>query len=147
MEINAQQSLGTWSLGIKRLTSGGAPINDIHSDASALDESGQMHDVTVRQVGLGRYRAGVPLADHQNLTLRLRDQDHDKLKVMHYHRPYPAEYRLSSKLPPALANLESIEPTSIRSGITPVRRRKPVSHYFYLAAFACLWVGILLRRV
>lgn len=147
LEINDQQSLGIWSLDIKRLTSGGVPIGDIHWDASSMDESGQMNEVTVRQVGLGRYRAEVSLAEHKSLTLRLRDQDHDKLKVLHYHRPYPAEYRLSSKLPPALSNLTSIEPASIRADITPIRRRKPVSHYFYLAAFACLWAGILLRRV
>jgi hypothetical protein len=103
--------------------------------------------VPVDEIGLGRYRARVPLSNHERLTLRLRDCDHDKLKVLQYHRPYPAEYRLSRTLRPALAQLESITPKTIRNDLTPERRRKSIAHYVYFGALACLLGSILMRRL
>ncbi len=147
LQVSNQKNAERWHLNIKRTAASGAPVNDVTWDASALDENGKMHDVAIKEIGLGRYETQIDLADHQRLTLRVRDRDSDKLKVLHYHRPYPAEYRLSDALPPSLAKLPSITPDTVRDEITPQRRRRSIAHWAYFAALFCLLGSILLRRI
>jgi len=147
LQVNQQQNADAWDLEIERTADNGAPVSGIHWDASALDEHAALHEVAVEEVGLGRYRAHVALEGHESLTLRLRDRDHDKQKVLHFHRPYPAEYRLSQALPPTLKEIRPITPASIREDLTLERRRRSVAHWAYFAAMACLLAGVLVRRL
>lgn len=147
LQVNQQQNADSWDLEIERTADNGAPVSGIHWDASALDEHAALHEVAVEEVGLGRYRAHVALEDHESLTLRLRDRDHDKQKVLHFHRPYPAEYRLSQALPPTLKELRPITPASIREDLTPEHRRRSVAHWACFAAITCLLAGVLVRRL
>ena len=89
LQVDGEHDEQQWNLNIRRTATSGAPVNDIHWEALVLDELGQSLDVQVEQVGLGAYHARVPLEGHRRLTLRLRDRDHDKLKVLHYDRAYP----------------------------------------------------------
>ena len=145
--VSEQQTAEGWQLAIQRTAGNGAPVSDIHWEAAALDEQAAIHPVAIEEFGLGRYRARIPLQNHERLTLRLHDRDHDKLKVLHYHRPYPAEYRLSQTLAPAMQQLASITPGTIRENLTSQRTRRSIVHYAYLAALACLLAGILMRRI
>ncbi len=147
LQVNQTESSGDWNLRITRNSPNGTPISDINWEAAALDENGQLQELPVKQTGLGSYQMKLSLANHQRLTLRLRDRDHDKLKVLHYHRPYPAEYRLSRELPPVLSALSSVTPETIREGILPQPRRMAIEHYAYFAALLFLVASIVVRRI
>jgi hypothetical protein len=112
-----------------------------------LDDSGQAEKVAVRETGLGRFEAIVPLAGRDRLTVRLRDSDHDRTSIQHYHRPYPAEYRLDCAVPQALVALPSIAAESITADISPQIIRRPIANDAYFAALGCMLMSILLRRV
>ena len=147
MLIQHNRNASLWNLDIQRSGTDDSPISGIQWDASAVDETGQIHEIRVQETGLGRYRAQVPLQAHKHLAVRLRDVDHDKTKVLHFNRPYPAEYRLSRELPGAIAALSTIPLDDIRADMTLQRRRQSISHYACLAALICLWGSVLLRRL
>jgi hypothetical protein len=111
-----------------------------------LDDNGQVRDVDVRPVGLGQYRARIPLRDCSRLTLRLLDVEHDAVKLLHYQRPYPTEYRLQRDQDPALAALPAFEPARVRAEIPRAARRSSAVPALALAALGCLLGGVLLRR-
>lgn len=147
LHLGTSNDTKKWSLDITRTAANGTPVSGIAWDASVLDENGKKRAVQIEQVGLGRYQASIPLESHRQLSLILRDKDHEKMKVVHFHRPYPKEYRLGNKRPESIAKLSPIAASEIRGGFEPERRRKSVSHFAYFAALACLLLGILLRRV
>ena len=138
---------GEWVLNIERRGPDNAPVSLINWNAQVLDENGTTQDVKVRETGLGRYEARVPLGNRKHLSLRLHDKDHDKLEVKHYHAPYPAEYRLQSKAPEALLALTGYTPDQITAGLKPAEQLKPITHWFAWTALLSLLLGVMLRRV
>jgi hypothetical protein len=125
----------------------GEPINGIDWDAEVTNSYNQQAKVNVREIGLGRYTATIPLADEQQLTLRLLDRDFDVLKALHWRRPYPAEYSLAQPASPALEQLMEFHPSMVREGLQAEPQRKAVAHYAYFTALVLLLTGILLRRL
>lgn len=138
---------GTWKLNIERVDERGVPVTGIQWDAAVLSADGKTEPVGVEQVGLGAYAAQVPLDGRRRLTLRLRDRDYDKMKVQHFHAPYPAEYELARTVPEPLTRLTAIESSAIRADLPPQRRRGLIQDWTCFVALACLLGGILLRRV
>jgi hypothetical protein len=132
---------------IERRGDDGAPVSGIAWNAQALDENGNTQDVAIRETGLGRYEARIPLGTRKHLSLRMHDRDHDKLDVKHYHAPYPAEYRLNGKTPDSMLALLRYEPPAIVAGLAPVAQLKPVGHWFAWSALLALLGGVLLRRI
>lgn len=147
MQVTQTQDAENWRIDIVRNSADGSPITGIQWDAMASNTIGKQTNVEVEEVGLGRYRAELPFNDATQLTLRLRDTDYEKQRVLTYNRPYPPEYRLSTKLPPELADLPSITSETIREDIRPVRVRHSVAHWAQLAALVCLLSGVLIRRM
>ncbi len=147
MQVMSEIDHQNWQLTIKRLDPNRVPVSKITWDAQALDEYGKAISVTVNEVGLGRYEAVVPIGNREKLTLRLRDEDNDLLKVLHYHQAYPREYALATDVPESVEKLTPFQATSLRDGLQPIRTRRSVSTGFYIAALAFLFAGILLRRV
>ena len=147
LQVASRTNVDDWWIDMGRVDAGGRPVSGIDWDTTVLDENGKTQPVAIREVGLGRYQARIPLDQRERLTVRLRDPQHEKLKVLYYHRPYPSEYRLSHELPSGLAQLASIDADRIRDDITPERHRKSVAHYAVLAALTCLFAGVLLRRL
>jgi len=136
-----------WTVSLRRTESNGEPINGIDWDAEITNSYNQQTKIAVREVGLGRYTAAIPLEDEQQLTLRLLDRDFDVLKALHWRRPYPAEYSLAQPASPALEQLLEFHPSMVREGLQAEPQRKAVAHYAYFTALALLLTGILLRRV
>ncbi|MDC0935519.1 hypothetical protein OAS39_04470 [Pirellulales bacterium] len=101
----------------------------------------------IREVGLGRYEANVPLAGRDRASLRLRDAEHDKTRLLHFHRGYPREYRLRQELPPAANQLPRANPHSLTTEVIPTRVRRSIVHWAYFAALGCTLASVLLRRV
>ena len=138
---------GAWSIEIGRKADNGAPVSKIQWDAQALDSNGRSIPVEIEEVGLGRYRARIPLEGHDQLTLRLHDKGHDKLKILHYHRPYPNEYVLSAEVPAAIIALDAYSNGGLTEGVEPVPSRKSIAHWFSILGLLCLFTGIVLRRI
>ncbi len=147
MESRGEIKDGAWVMKIERRGEDGAPVSGIAWNAQALDENGNTQDVTIRETGLGRYEARIPLGKRKHLSLRMHDRDHDKLDVKHYHAPYPAEYRLNGKTPESLKALPRYESSAILAGLAPVMQLKPVGYWFAWSGLLVLLAGVLLRRI
>lgn len=147
MEVRTLIAGDSWSFDIRRRDADGSPVNNIKWDARAVDENGAESPVTVQESGLGRYTASVPLAGKQKLTVRLRDTDNNKLKVLHYNRPSPGEYRLGQSVPPVLAAAPAFSPETVKDNITPVETRRSIESWCYFMALGCALGSIVLRRV
>jgi len=147
MEVRSLVANDEWTFDIRRREPDGTPVNNIKWDAKAVDENGAELPVTVNEAGLGRYTASVPLPGRQKLTVRLRDIENSKLKVLHYNRPSPGEYRLGQSIPPVLAAAPVFSAPAIKENITPVETRKSVEPWCYFMALACALGSVVLRRV
>ncbi len=147
MNVQPRVEEGQWKVRIARQDDVGNPVSDIVWDAAMLDEDGQTQPVNVREIGLGQYEASIPLAGHSRLALRLHDTLHDKMKVIHYLRPYPPEYRFGRRMPPSLQRIAKYQPKQVRAGIEPVAHRRAAMPWVVLLAMVCLIAGLALRRV
>jgi hypothetical protein len=132
---------------IDRRDDNGAPVSNIRWNAQVLDENGNTQTQVVAETGLGAYEVRIPLAQRRHLSLRLHDQDHDKLEVKHFHAPYPSEYRMDGKASTTLTTLPSYQPATITTGLAAVNQLRPIQHLFAWAALVSLLAGMLLRRV
>ncbi len=147
MEVRTMVANEEWSLDIRRRATDGTPLNNIKWDAKAVDENGSELPVTVSETGLGHYAAVIPLAGKEKLTVRLRDVENSKLKVLHYTRPSPGEYRLAQSVPPSLASLPVFSAAEVRANVPPVETRKSVEPWCYFLAMACALGSVVLRRL
>jgi len=144
-----QQSHDTdqWTVDITRLDPAGQPVSGVAFEAQTIDEAEAVNDVTVEETGLGRYRAIVALGDSKALSLRLEDTEHDKMAVLHFNKPYPAEYDLAGDMAPALQTTPRLDVDAIREGVISAEICKPISHLCHLLALVAMWSGLLCRRV
>jgi uncharacterized membrane protein len=147
MEVRSAIDGSRWNLEILRRDPDGMPVNGVTWDAMAVDENSREFPVTVAERGLGRYLASVPLESHGKLTLRLRDKESNKLKVIHYNRPSPPEYRLSREVPPALASSPAFAPATVRENLQPARTRQGLESWCSLLALASALGSVVLRRI
>ncbi len=136
-----------WIMRVERTGDDRSPVSRIPWQAQVLDENGNTQPVTMRETGLGRYEARVPMGSRKHLSLRLHDREHDKLEVKHFHAPYPAEYRLDGKPAPLLAALPAMDKGKIVEGLAPAQQATPINQWFSWLALACLGIGLVLRRV
>ena len=104
-------------------------------------------EYSVDEVGLGRYRAEIPIAKKDKLTVRLRDPASNKIKVLHYLRPYPAEYGLLQTLSPEIETLDSFSAMAVAKDLKSENIRQPITHWFYLASLLAILGSILFRRI
>ncbi|MEN1681164.1 MAG: VWA domain-containing protein [Planctomycetota bacterium] len=137
----------TWRIDLLRRDASRRPVTGVTWDAATTDGQGRKAKVEVTQVGLGRYQAAVPLTGADRVSLRVLDSDFDKLKVVHWQRPYPKEYTLASQPTPELAGLPGFAADAVRDELTPEPRRKPISSWVYLTGIGLLIAGVVLRRV
>lgn len=147
IQIASAVNQGKWELRIKRTDSTGSPQPNVPWNIATLDEQGETTAVEFSETGLGTYRVSVPIADQSNLTLRIQDPTDNKLKVLHYDRPYPAEYRLSNTLPEQFKSILPVASTGIREDVTPKSTRQSIVYLFYMLALICFLVGNLFRRI
>lgn len=147
LATRTEVSRGLWKLAVSRTEPSGAPVSSVSWDAQVLDGQGSSRKVEFKEIGLGRYEAEIPLGEHEQLTARVHDTEYDKMKILHYHRPYPPEYRLSGKLPAPLESLPSLSLDAVKEDVPAVSRREPVAHYSYLTGIFLILLGLLLRRV
>jgi len=136
-----------WTIDITRLDASGAPVTGVAFRAQTVDERETASDVAVEEIGLGRYRAVVPIGDSKRLSLRLEDPDHDRMATAHFNRPYPAEYHLAGRGAPALERLARVSADGIREDVITTRICKPMSHLCCLLSLIAMLAGLFLRRI
>lgn len=147
MSVQSRVNDGHWDLEIQRRDTTGAPVSQVAWDIGVVRENGTTESFQATEAGLGRYQVQVPLEQERSMTLRVRDIAADKLAVLHFDPPYPAEYQLGNDLPESLAGLPPLPEAGPGVGLIPKRVRQSVSVYFGLAALGCFLIGNLLRRV
>jgi hypothetical protein len=135
------------SLQIRRTDEAGRPLSDIRWQPYALDENGKEREVKVSETGIGRYAVNVSLKDAEALTFRLNDTEYGKVKFLQWLRPYPAEYRLSTKIDPALNTLPNFSVEEIKQGLPAVSIRSSLIPLLCFIAIGFLIAGLVLRRV
>ena len=146
LQVTKRKTGSGWHLDIMRTSQNQLPINNISWDSVILEEDGKEIPIEVRETGLGRYEADVPVSSGGHHTFRLRDEDYDKSAFFYFQESYPAEYRLSGETPKELAALPSIGDSMIEN-ITPQLQRTSVANWAYFFALLALLGSILLRRV
>lgn len=147
VELQTSVSRGVWGVEIDRFDPAGTPVSAVAWQAIATDQDDQPRSLGVREVGLGRYRLEVPIEGAERLSLRLHDTDSDKLRVVHWRRPYPAEYTLTGEADARLAAAAPFDPATVRDDVPPEPNRRSVAHHAYLAALALMLLGLLVRRL
>ena len=125
----------------------GEPADEESWQGLLVDDSGGRTTPEVTQVGLGLYQVDVPRAHTGRFTLRLVESTSDKIKILHHHEDYPAEYRLAGAMDAALAELPPLPGIDAAAELPVIATRRPVRNHLLLAAMACLIAGIALRRV
>ena len=147
IQVNSQFSQDNWLLNIRRTNTAGKLQSQVEWELTALNDQGEEAIVPVTETGLGQYRVSVPIEKNSDMTLRLRDIDSNKLKVLHYDRAYPQEYALKQQRPESLKQVKSIKADEIREGLTPQKTRKSIAWIFYVVALVSLLTGNLIRRL
>jgi hypothetical protein len=145
--VEQSQDSRHWTIHVTRQDESGRPLSGIEFDAQVLGAAEIGTELQVEEVGLGRYQVQVPIESAESLSLRLRDRDFDKSTVLHYNRPYPAEYRLAAQPARCLEAVPRLNPSDVRQDLLPLRSRRPISHVCYLAALVVMVTGLWLRRI
>ncbi|MBS3735169.1 MAG: VWA domain-containing protein [Phycisphaerae bacterium] len=132
---------------IRRRDEAGRPVNTADWSAMRLDDDGHVTTLPVRQIGWGLYEMRTNRPTGGGFTLRLRDAAADKLKVLHYRRGYPAEYRLAARPDATFAKLPRLQGDDVLAELSPADTRRSLRTPLLLAGIACWLAGIFLRRV
>lgn len=136
-----------WQLSIRKRDSSGLPESRVNWEMAIIDADGSIELGNVQEVGLGRYQTSVPISERSTTSVRLRDPASDQVQIVHYHRPWPAEYRLSNERPAVLLDAETLVTEQVRQNLVPQTSRSSIAHYFYLAALALVLLSNLFRRL
>jgi Ca-activated chloride channel homolog len=136
-----------WRLAIQKRDLNGLPESKVAWEMAVIDNEGDIQLGQVQEIGLGRYQASIPVADRVSTSVRLRDPAADQVQIVHYHRPWPAEYRLSNERPAFLRDAVALVPSQMRENLIPQPSRVSVAHYFYLMAILLVLLSNLLRRL
>lgn len=147
LHLEQTQDSHTWTIHVTRQDQSGRPISGIEFDAQTVGQTEPGDKIEVEEVGLGRYCAKVPIDEVETLSLRLNDRDYDKTAVLHFNRPYPAEYSLAGQMASPLQRVPKVNLMDIKQGIVPLRTRRPVSQICYLLTLLAMVLGLLFRRI
>ncbi len=137
---------GQWKIDIRRLSDNGAPVNGIDWKAEAFDADGNTTPVTIKETGLGRYEASIPLTGNR-MALQLTDAVHAKMKTLQWNRGYPGEYRLASGNLASFQDRETYSPTEAKAGIAPINVKSTAIPLFGFLALGALLLSIVFRRI
>ncbi len=136
-----------WRIDVTQHDKTGRFVSGINWDAQVSDDSDNVTPVDCTETGLGRYSLNVPVQDRKSYSLRLYNRDSDEVKVLHFHKPYPAEYNLAAKVDNALSKAKPLDIEKIRDDIIPIETRQSVGHVCYLSSLLFMLLGLLIRRL
>ena len=133
---NGQETVLT----ISRYGDNNEAVSGVKFQAELLDANGVRTPVKIRETGYGKYRAAFKLPQGVSSSLLIKDPVSNLTKLVHFDFSYPAEYRLASKVDPALSDIKhETEETA--------QARLPLFNFLALAGLISLLAGIFLRRI
>lgn len=112
-----------------------------------VDQNNSTEEIAAEQIGLGVYRAVMPLEGIKSASLSIQDVDYEKSAVIHYNRPYHAEYDLTCKPNDKLVAQTEFVPTEIKENVQPIDNYKSAANGLTIAAMLMLIGSGLLRRI
>lgn len=145
--VNQTSGGDFWRIDLTQSDKAGRFVSGINWDAQVSDENGNVTTIECSESGLGKYTLNIPVQDRKRYSLRLYNRDSDKMKILHFHKPYPAEYNLAAKADAAFSRIKPVSIDNIRDDIIPIETRKSVAHICYLLALLFLFPGLLMRRL
>lgn len=145
--VTSQAEGNKWIVDIKRQDPDSKPINLADIKLRFVDQNNSSKDINVEQVGLGIYRAVVPLEGVATASLSIQDVDFDKAAVIHYNRPYHAEYDLTCKPDESLVAQAEFVPSEIKENIQPIDNYSSAANPLTIAAMVMFIGSGLLRRI
>ena len=145
--VTSQAAGNKWIVDIKRQDPDSKPINAANLQLRCVDQNNSTEEITAEQVGLGVYRAVVPLEGVASASLSIQDVDYEKAAVIHYNRPYHAEYDLTCKPNDKLVAQTEFVPAEITENIQPIDNYRSASNPLTIAAMVMFIASGLLRRL
>lgn len=136
-----------WRIDLTQNDKAGRFVSGINWDAQVSDENGNITTIECSESGLGKYTLNIPVQDRKRYSLRLYNRDSDKIKILHFHKPYPAEYNLAAKADTAFSEIKPLGIDNIRDNIIPIETRRSVAHICYLLSLLFIFPGLLMRRL
>lgn len=132
---------------VRRTDMQGIPATGVSWDVRLRREGESVQRLTAEEIGYGLYRIRAPFTENKDFTLSMTDTKEDALKVLNYHKTYPAEYRLESKPHQAFTRLASLTQPNGLPQPEPVHSSMIVSNPVIGLGMLMLLLGILLRRI
>ncbi len=132
---------------VRRTDMQGVPKSGIPWDIRLRREGEGVKRLTAEEIGYGLYRIRAPFTENKDVTLSMTDTQEDALKVLNYHKTYPAEYRLESKPHQAFTRLTSLNQPAVLPQPAAVLSSTIVSNPVIGLGMLLLLLGILLRRI
>jgi hypothetical protein len=145
--VTSQATGNKWVVDIKRQDPDSKPINAVDLQLRFIDQNNTTADITAEQIGLGIYRAVVPLEGITSASLSIQDVDYEKSAVIHYNRPYHAEYDLTCKPNDSLVAQTEFVPSQIKDNIQPIDNYSSAANPLTIAAMLMFIASGLLRRL
>ncbi|MBN1974097.1 MAG: VWA domain-containing protein [Sedimentisphaerales bacterium] len=136
-----------WNIEITQNDKSGRFVSGINWDTQITDDIGNTRTVECRETGLGKYSLAVPIQTWKRCSLRLYNSDAEKMKVLHFHNPYPSEYNLAAKPDPALSIIKIFDIEHIRDDTPQIESRQSIGHICYLLSLLFMVLGLLMRRL
>ena len=145
--VTSQAAGNKWVVDIKRQDADSKPINAADLQLRFVDQNNTTANVTAEQIGLGIYRAVVPLEGIVSASLSIRDVDYEKAAVVHYNRPYHGEYDLTCKPNENLIAQAEFVPSEIAENVQPIANYTSAANSLTIAAMVMFIASGLLRRL
>jgi len=145
--VNQNFNNDLWQINVTQNDKAGKFVSGINWDAQLGDENGNFKMIDFTETGLGKYTLNVPVKDRKKYSLRLYNRDSDKIKVLHFHKPFPAEYNLAACANQAINSIEPLNIENIHDDILQIETRKSIANISYLLALVCMIAGIFMRRL
>ncbi|MBW8017118.1 MAG: VWA domain-containing protein [Planctomycetes bacterium] len=145
--ITSQAVGNKWVVDIKRQDPDSKPINAANLMLRSVDQNNSTQEISVEQIGLGIYRAIVPLEGVISASLSIQDVDYEKAAVIHYNRPYHAEYDLTCQPNERLVAQVNFVPSQIKENIQPIDNYSSAANPLTIAAMVMFIGSGLLRRI
>ena len=145
--VNQTSGNDFWRVDLTQSDKAGRFVSGINWDTEVTDENGNMTEIPCSETGLGKYTLNIPVQDRKRYSLRLYNRDSDQIKILHFHKPYPAEYNLAAKADTIFSEIKPLSIDNIRDNIIPIETRRSVAHICYLLALFLMFPGLLMRRL
>ena len=125
----------------------GNPRDFISWDIIASGQDGQERKLEARQTGCGLYEIDFKAPEDASCEIRLADKTGGQMKSAEIQAGCPKEYLLGANRQETFNSLKRLDPGGVLEGLSSLKTQHPLRPLLCMLALACLFSGILLRRI